>query len=110
MGRGADLNKLRLEMVAVSREWSLLSPHTAFLVLENEAQYRQYQIDRTQRRRYWKPADAVAASPLPENWLKLVTSEMEKETKKAEAERFAQAIRTSQAALDTGDAKRQWTC
>ena len=52
-------------VVPLSQEWTLLSPYTAFLVLENEAEYPKYGITRSLRHQYWKPADAVAAEPLP---------------------------------------------
>ena len=53
-------------IVKLSQEWSLLSPYTAFLVLETEADYERWNIDRQLRRRYWKPAEALPALPLPE--------------------------------------------
>ena len=40
-------NEAREQIVALSREWSLLSPYTAFLVLENDQQYAQWNINRS---------------------------------------------------------------
>ncbi|MDY0169517.1 MAG: VIT and VWA domain-containing protein [Thermoguttaceae bacterium] len=55
-------------VVALSREWSVLSPLTAFLVLESERDYARWGIDRL-RRRYWRPAGAADDVPLPQEWL-----------------------------------------
>ena len=55
----------RTEIVDLCQEWSLMSPHTAFLVLESEEDYGRWKIDRKQRHRYWKPSGTVAALPLP---------------------------------------------
>ncbi|MBX9791557.1 MAG: hypothetical protein K2Y37_21765 [Pirellulales bacterium] len=57
------------EMLGLSQQWTLLSPLTAFLVLESEKDYVRWDIDRRQRRRYWRPAEAVGDKPLPEDWL-----------------------------------------
>ncbi len=45
------------------QEWSLMSPYTAFLVLETEADYARWNIPRALRRRYWTPPGAVIAEP-----------------------------------------------
>ncbi len=60
-------------MIAMSEKWSLLSPLTAFLVLETEADYKRWQIDRQVRRRYWQPVEARSDDPLPAQWLAEVT-------------------------------------
>ncbi|MGD9644927.1 MAG: VIT domain-containing protein, partial [Pirellulales bacterium] len=57
------------EMIGLSQQWTLLSPLTAFLVLETEKDYARWNIDRQQRRRYWQPSEAVATAPLPADWL-----------------------------------------
>lgn len=57
------------EMLGLSQQWTLLSPLTAFLVLETEKDYARWNIDRRQRRRYWQPAEAIAAAPLPADWI-----------------------------------------
>ena len=57
------------QIVRLSQEWSLLSPLTAFLVLENEREYANWNIDRRARRRYWKPAEATRPQALPVDWL-----------------------------------------
>ena len=58
-------DNLVAQIVALSQEWTLLSPHTAFLVLEKEADYATYGITRQLRHKYWKPEDSVTAQPLP---------------------------------------------
>lgn len=57
--------KQNQEIIAHSREWSLMSPLTAFLVLEHEHEYQQWSIDRSQRRVYWQPTEAFARVPVP---------------------------------------------
>lgn len=54
----------RAQIVELCQEWSLMSPHTAFLVLESEADYARWNIPRAARRRYWEPRGAVASEPL----------------------------------------------
>jgi hypothetical protein len=57
-GEPAD-SAIRQAALALAREWSLLTPLTAFLVLENEADYKRWNIDRQSRRRYWGPPAAL---------------------------------------------------
>lgn len=52
------------QVVSLSQEWTLLSPYTAFLVLEKEDEYPKYGITRALRHKYWKPEDAVEDQPL----------------------------------------------
>lgn len=59
----------RAEIVRLAQEWSLMSPYTAFLVLETEADYERWQVDRALRHRYWKPAGAVTALPIPPEFI-----------------------------------------
>jgi hypothetical protein len=61
---GLDGIELSHQIVALSQEWTLLSPHTAFLVLEKEEDYARWGIARSLRHKYWKPADAIVARPL----------------------------------------------
>jgi hypothetical protein len=70
---GTDDEAQRSAIVGLSQQWSLLSPYTAFLVLESETDYKRWGIDRQVRRRYWKPAEARGDEPLPEQWLAEVT-------------------------------------
>ncbi|MDB5335821.1 MAG: von Willebrand factor type protein [Planctomycetaceae bacterium] len=56
-------------IVALSREWSLLTPQTAFLVLETEEDYRRWNVPRQGRRRYWSAKDIPEVKPLPVDWL-----------------------------------------
>ncbi len=64
--RGAP-NRVAVErqIITLSQEWTLLSPLTAFLVLESEAEYPRYGITRRTRHQYWKPDDALVEKPLP---------------------------------------------
>ncbi len=48
------------EIVALSRQWTVLCPQTAFLVLETENDYAVRHLTRAVRRPYWKPLEAVA--------------------------------------------------
>ncbi len=45
----------RDEIVATSLKHTVLSPHTAFLVLESERMYRDFQVNRNKDRDYWAP-------------------------------------------------------
>jgi hypothetical protein len=89
-------------MIALSQEWSLLSPCTAFLVLESEQEYATWGIDRRQRHRYWKPADAQPQAPLPEQWVLRAAQRVGRAGKQSEEQRFAQVIRSIRAAIDGG--------
>lgn len=51
-------------IVRLCQEWSLMSPLTAFLVLETENDYVRWNVDRKIRRRYWAPAGTATAAPL----------------------------------------------
>jgi len=68
-----DKKDVREQIITLSQEWSLLSPHTAFLALESESDYERWNIDRLVRHRYWKPADSLTTEPLPRDWLAAVT-------------------------------------
>ncbi len=52
-------------IVSLCQEWSLMSPKTAFLVLETEQDYDRWKIDRRQRHRYWSPPEMLPALPIP---------------------------------------------
>lgn len=60
-------------IVQLSREWSLLTPQTAFLVLETEADYQRWNVPRQARRRYWSTDELPPVPPLPADWLARVT-------------------------------------
>jgi hypothetical protein len=60
----------REQQITLSQEWTLLNPHTAFLVLENEADYTKFGVRRSLRRQYWKPEEAIVAVPLTPDVLK----------------------------------------
>ena len=96
-------------IVSLSQEWTLLSPHTAFLVLENEGEYPRYGITRQTRHQYWIPADAVPYQPLPKEAIAAlvatrraspVLTEKEFESVLAKA-RLALAERAPRRALNT---------
>ncbi len=66
----ADDNIVKSEILELSQRWSLLSPLTAFLVLEKEEDYAKWQINRRTRYRYWKPPAALPVAALPKDWVK----------------------------------------
>ncbi len=49
----------RQKIVGLSQEWSLLTPYTAFLVLEREEDYALWGVARQLRRRYWSAPEAL---------------------------------------------------
>lgn len=51
-------------IVELSQEWTLLSPQTAFLVLETEKDYERWNIVRGRRRPFWEPEGATTDKPL----------------------------------------------
>ena len=76
-------------MIALSQEWSLLSPYTAFLVLESEAGLRDGgEIDRRRRHRYWKPADAQEPEQLPEEWTRRAAERVKQSGKESDEQRL----------------------
>lgn len=90
---------LRERQVTLSQEWTLLNPHTAFLVLENEADYGKYGIRRALRRKYWQPTESVVALPLKPDELKRLKNSPPMATTLT-ADRLAQIIADSRQALD----------
>jgi len=54
------------QIVALCQEWSLMSPMTAFLVLESEEDYGRWNINRRLRQRYWSPPEALPFVRPPE--------------------------------------------
>jgi hypothetical protein len=56
-------------IVRLSREWSLLTPYTSFLVLENEQEYVTWNVQRQARRTYWSAEGLPAIAPLPADWI-----------------------------------------
>jgi len=61
--------ELESQIADLSQEFTLITPYTSFLVLENEAQYRKYGVSRQKRRRYWeemgKQRTAPPSTPVP---------------------------------------------
>jgi len=53
-------------IVQLSQEYTLITPYTSFLVLENEAEYEKYGIKRKLRRRYWEESGKLRSAPPPE--------------------------------------------
>jgi hypothetical protein len=100
-----EQQRLVKQIVGLSQEWTLLSPHTAFLVLENEAEYPKYGIRRQLRHQYWKPADAVAAGPLPKQALEMLKTPA-RPTHPVTAREFGQALSAARKALDDRAPKR----
>jgi tetratricopeptide (TPR) repeat protein len=97
-----DLDKdqdARKRVLALSQEWSLLSPYTAFLVLESEQDYQRWQVDRRARRRYWRPADARPEAPLPPSWVDRVTAPRKGKTAE---ERPLSTLRDAREATNAG--------
>jgi hypothetical protein len=62
-------------IVRLSREWSLLTPHTAFLVLESEKDYVTWGVPRQARRKYWSADGIPQVPPLSKTWLAEVAPE-----------------------------------
>lgn len=91
------------EILALSEEWSLLSPGTAFLVLETESDYARWGIDRRQRRRYWQPPAAVQPVPLPPAWQ---VGRFQDQWAVAQADRLARALAWARQALAEEDHRR----
>lgn len=91
---------VRDQIIGLSQQWSLLSPFTAFLVLESEADYRRWNVDRRVRRRYWKPTDALPSEPLPKDWLARVTPDSTERVGETDARRVARAIETARQAIE----------
>ena len=90
----------RDQIIGLSQQWSLLSPYTAFLVLESEADYRRWNVDRRVRRRYWKPTDALPTEALPKDWLARVTPDSTERIGETDAKRVARAIETARQAVE----------
>ena len=90
------------QIVALSQEWSLLSPYTAFLVLENDEAYAQWQIDRRQRHRYWKPSDARPETPLSPEWMARAADRTKSFAIEAQQQILARLIRSARAAIEEG--------
>lgn len=97
--RDISASRLIREIVALSQEWTLLCPHTAFLVLEKEEDYESYGIARSRRHQYWEPPDALIAGPLsPE-----VLAELRippRGVSEITAEQFAEALTAAKKALE----------
>ncbi len=95
-------DKVRQQILDLSQEWSLLTPHTAFLVLESEQEYVSWGVPRQLRRRYWKPPEALVALPRPPGEPRPVAA---KPTAPAiqEQERVAQAVRSAAQAIEVGN-------
>jgi Ca-activated chloride channel homolog len=97
---GQNDSPRKAESVALAQEWSLLTPYTAFLVLESEQDYANWKIDRRQRRRYWSPpgsqANAVANAALP------TEAELKREEEEADREYLQAVFRDVRQAMAQG--------
>jgi len=100
----------RQEVVALSQEWSLLTPYTAFLVLENEADYARWGVPRQLRRRYWSPPEALEPLPLAgmRRWAggAMKPAPLPPFVERLQQAAVAQAIDAARQALSVGDARR----
>jgi len=98
---------VREQILAIAQEWSLLTPYTAFLVLEDEAAYRRWNIDRRLRRRYWQPAEAMAQQSAPPRDFDLLRSrQAQLQAARADATakaRFDKNLRSARQALQAGN-------
>lgn len=90
------------QTITLSQEWSLLSPYTAFLVLESEQEYVTWGIDRRQRHRYWKPTDAQPQKPISEEWVQNAARRVGWKSNESEEQRFSQVIRSVRTAIGGG--------
>lgn len=83
----SDYTGNRPEIVRVSQEYSVLSRATAFLVLENERMYREFNVKRRGNRDYWK-GDKVASRTLRDSAdAPATTASKDEERTRAEAEK-----------------------
>jgi tetratricopeptide (TPR) repeat protein len=57
---------VRTQIIDLAQTWTLLSPYTSFLVLESEAEYGRYNIDRKKRRKVWREDSAPVANAITE--------------------------------------------
>ncbi len=63
---GAQSPEVVKQVVDLSQEFTLITPYTSFLVLEDEAAYGRYGIRRALRRRYWEEMGRQRTAPPPE--------------------------------------------
>jgi len=90
-------------MIELSQEWSLLTPLTAFLVLESENDYRAWGIDRRNRHRYWSPPDARPPVELPEDWTRRAKEQVERVGLSGDAQGISMILRTAREAIEGGN-------
>jgi len=72
-GSDADTANNRQAVVRFCQEWSLMSPFTAFLVLETEQDYQRWKISRSLRHQYWKPFSRADGEKVHRDLLVLAT-------------------------------------
>ena len=96
----ADVKK---GMIELSQEWSLLTPLTAFLVLESEADYRTWNIDRHKRHRYWNPPDAKPPAELPEDWTRRAKEQVGQADVSDGKQRVSIVLRSAREAIEGGN-------
>ncbi|MCR4412352.1 MAG: VIT domain-containing protein, partial [Thermoguttaceae bacterium] len=96
-------DKVRQQILDLSQEWSLLTPQTAFLVLESEQDYVSWGVPRQLRRRYWKPPEALVAVPLPPAGAPPAVAAKPVAPETQEQERVAQAVRLAAQAIEAGN-------
>ena len=91
------------QIVGLSQEWSLLSPYTAFLVLESDQDYTTWGIDRRQRHRYWKPAEAQPPRPLPPEWTARAARQIFRQERESDQQRFQRLLGLARTAIEAGN-------
>lgn len=72
-GPDANSPKIHADVVRLCQEWSLMSPYTAFLVLEFESDYERWKIPRSLRHQYWKPFSISEGDQVHRELLKLAS-------------------------------------
>jgi len=99
---------VRQQVLALAQEWSLLTPYTAFLVLESDADYQRWNVKRSMRRRYWVQDEAVAAqAPLEGDAYAALRAKLAQDTaareEAAKNKRFEQAFQSAREAMKAGN-------
>jgi Vault protein inter-alpha-trypsin domain/von Willebrand factor type A domain len=59
----AQTAEVKKQVIDLSQEFTLITPYTSFLVLENEDEYAKYGITRHKRRRYWEEMGKLRTAP-----------------------------------------------
>lgn len=84
------------KIIELSQEFTLITPYTSFLVLENEAAYKRYDIDRKKRRLYWEEIGKLRTAPPLEEMNYSPRQHVKPEQKKAASENLKKMKSKSQ--------------